>query len=91
MDSGCHRVAAGSKIDRTRRNRHRPFRRVPVVSDLTLPGHPEVFVIGDLASISDRRGQPLPGIAPVAMQEGKYVAKVIAARSRPGPAAIQVS
>jgi NADH dehydrogenase len=56
--------------------------RVPVESDLTLPGHPEVFVIGDLASISDRTGQPLPGIAPVAMQEGKYVAKVIAARLR---------
>lgn len=56
--------------------------RVPVESDLTLPGHPEVFVIGDLANFSHRAGQPLPGIAPVAMQEAKHVAKVIAARLR---------
>jgi NADH dehydrogenase len=70
------RLTAPAGIDTDR------FGRVPVESDLTLPGHPEVFVIGDLASITDRTGQPLPGIAPVAMQEGKYVAKVIAARLR---------
>lgn len=51
--------------------------RVPVLPDLTLPGHPEVFVIGDLAAAKDERGKMLPGVAPVAIQEGKYAAKVI--------------
>ena len=52
--------------------------RVLVNSNLTLPGHPEVFVIGDLAALKDEHGKLLPGVAPVAMQEGRYVAKVIA-------------
>jgi NADH:quinone reductase (non-electrogenic) len=51
--------------------------RVFVQPDLTLPGHPEVFVIGDLASLKDEHGRPLPGVAPVAMQQGDYAAKVI--------------
>lgn len=51
--------------------------RVPVLPDLTLPGHPEVFVIGDLATVKDERGQMLPGVAPVAMQQGTFAAKVI--------------
>jgi NADH dehydrogenase len=51
--------------------------RVLVRPDLRLPGHPEVFVIGDLAAIPDESGKMLPGVAPVAMQEGRYVAKVI--------------
>ena len=51
--------------------------RVPVQPDLTLPGHPEVFVIGDLAALKDAEGKLLPGVAPVAMQQGTYVAKVI--------------
>jgi len=51
--------------------------RVLVRPDLSLPGHPEVFVIGDLAAIPDESGKMLPGVAPVAMQEGRYVAKVI--------------
>lgn len=45
--------------------------------DLSLPGHPEIFVIGDLAALTDERGKPLPGVAPVAMQEGEFVAKAI--------------
>lgn len=52
--------------------------RVPVAPDLTLPGHPEVFVIGDLATLKDGNGNLLPGVAPVAMQEGRSVAKTIA-------------
>ena len=58
--------------------------RVPVGGDLTLPGHPEIFVIGDTALVE---GPPLPGVAPVAKQEGAYVARVIAARlaGRPLP------
>lgn len=51
--------------------------RVPVQADLSLPGHPEVFVIGDLAAAKDQNGKPLPGVAPVALQQGKYVAKMI--------------
>ncbi len=54
--------------------------RVPVGPDLTLPGHPEVFVIGDLAAAKGPDGKPLPGVAPVAMQQGRYVAGLIHAR-----------
>ncbi len=50
--------------------------RVIVGPDLSIPGHPEIFVIGDLAHY-ERDGIPLPGVAPVAMQEGRYVARVI--------------
>ncbi len=53
--------------------------RVKVNPDLTIPGHPEIFVIGDLA-FREQDGSPLPGIAPVAMQEGRYAARVIVAR-----------
>jgi len=51
--------------------------RLIVESDLTLPGHPEIMVIGDLANFSHQTGAPLPGVAPVAIQQGKYVAKLI--------------
>jgi len=51
--------------------------RVIVESDLSLPGYPNMFVIGDLASYSHQDGKPLPGVAPVAMQEGQYVAELI--------------
>jgi NADH dehydrogenase len=51
--------------------------RVPVQPDLSLPGHPEIFVIGDLASLKDEHGKMLPGVAPVAIQQGRYVAKLI--------------
>src|SRR5690606_14915758 len=56
--------------------------RVEVQPDLSLPGHPEVFIIGDLALARDEEGNPLPGIAPVAIQQGKYVAKKIRAQRR---------
>jgi NADH dehydrogenase len=48
--------------------------RVPVEADLSAPGHPEVFVIGDLAAFRQRNGKLLPGLAPVAMQEGEAAA-----------------
>jgi NADH:ubiquinone reductase (H+-translocating) len=51
--------------------------RVQVQPDLSLPGHPEIFVIGDLAALKDERGKMLPGVAPVAIQQGRYVAKLI--------------
>jgi NADH dehydrogenase len=54
--------------------------RIAVGPDLTLPGHPEVFVIGDMALAKTPKGDTLPGVAPVAMQQGDYVAGVIRAR-----------
>ena len=52
--------------------------RVLVNRDLSLPQHPEVFVIGDLASLKDEDGNPVPGVAPAAMQQGRAAAKTIA-------------
>lgn len=54
--------------------------RVVVQPDLTLPGHPEILVLGDLANYSHQTGSPLPGLAPVAMQQGSYAARLIQAR-----------
>jgi len=54
--------------------------RVVVQPDLTVPGHPEIFVIGDLANFSHQNGKPLPGVAQPAIQEGRYVANVIKSR-----------
>lgn len=51
--------------------------RVIVGPDLSIPGRPDIFVIGDLANFSHQGGAPLPGVAPVAMQEGSYVAELI--------------
>lgn len=63
--------------------------RVKVAKDLSVPDHPNIFVIGDTASVLDEQGRPVPGIAPAAKQMGKYVAKVISARiagsKQPGP------
>jgi NADH dehydrogenase len=53
--------------------------RVMVNDDLTIPGHPEVQVIGDLANFSHQTGQPLPGVSPVAMQQGRLAARNILA------------
>ncbi|MGD0871413.1 MAG: NAD(P)/FAD-dependent oxidoreductase [Bryobacteraceae bacterium] len=60
---------AGAPLDRAG--------RVIVEPDLTVPGHAEIHVIGDLASFSHQTGKPLPGVAPVAMQQGRYVAHAI--------------
>jgi NADH dehydrogenase FAD-containing subunit len=59
--------------------------RVKVGSDLTVPGHPEIFVVGDAAEII-QNGRPLPGVAPVALQSGRYAGKVIARRVAGKPA-----
>ncbi len=53
--------------------------RVIVERDLTIPGHPEIFVIGDTASLTEH-GKTVPGVAPAAMQEGRFVAKMIRRR-----------
>ncbi|HXA66830.1 MAG TPA: NAD(P)/FAD-dependent oxidoreductase [Bryobacteraceae bacterium] len=62
---------AGAQLDRGG--------RVTVSGDLSVPGHPEIFVIGDLAHV-EQDGKLLPGVAPVAMQQGGYVAKLIQKR-----------
>ncbi|MDO6587107.1 NAD(P)/FAD-dependent oxidoreductase [Salipiger sp. 1_MG-2023] len=63
--------------------------RVPVGSDLTVAGHPEIFVIGDTAAVTNVDGKPVPGVAPAAKQQGEYVARLLAHRicgkSAPGP------
>jgi NADH dehydrogenase len=61
----------GAKVDRAG--------RVCVEPDLTMPGHPEIFVIGDTASVMEQE-KPLPGVAPVAMQQGRYVARALRRR-----------
>jgi NADH dehydrogenase len=69
----------GVKLDRTG--------RVLVEPDLSIPGHPEVFVIGDLAACFDQAGRPLPGLAPVAVQQGRHAASTILVRCRGLPSA----
>ncbi|HTP43348.1 MAG TPA: NAD(P)/FAD-dependent oxidoreductase [Candidatus Acidoferrum sp.] len=64
----------GAKVDKAG--------RVIVEPDMTIPGHPEIFVIGDLSSFSHQTGKPLPGVAQPAIQQGRYVAKVIERRLR---------
>jgi NADH:ubiquinone reductase (H+-translocating) len=54
--------------------------RVQVKPDLTVPGHPEIFAVGDTVTIAGPDGNPVPGIAPAAKQQGRYVAALIKAR-----------
>jgi NADH dehydrogenase len=56
--------------------------RVLVGPDLSIPGHPEILVIGDLAHCPDQSGRPLPALAPVAIHQGRYAADLIRARLR---------
>ena len=51
--------------------------RVKVCSDLSLPGHPEVFAIGDMTSLMQANGKPVPGVSPAAMQEARHAARFI--------------
>src|SRR5205814_6294137 len=58
--------AQGVQIDRAG--------RVPILADLSLPGRPEIFVVGDLSSLKDASGKPVPGLGAAALQEGKAAA-----------------
>ncbi len=69
--------ATGAQLDK--------LGRVIVEPDLTVPSHPEIFVIGDLANFSHQTGAPLPGVAPVAMSQGRHVAECIRNRLRDKP------
>jgi NADH dehydrogenase len=66
--------ATGAELDRAG--------RVVVGPDLSLPNNPNIFVLGDMANYSHWDGKPLPGVAPVAIQQGRFVAKLIASRLR---------
>jgi NADH dehydrogenase len=66
--------AVGAQLDRC----GRPL----VAPDLSVPGHPEILVIGDLANFSHQTGKPLPGVAQVALQQGRYAARLIEGRLR---------
>ena len=61
--------------------------RLKVLPDLTVPGHPEIFAVGDTVLIAGPDGKPVPGIAPAAKQQGRYVADTIKTRLRGGTAA----
>jgi NADH dehydrogenase len=71
--------ATGAAVDR--------MGRIQVAPDFTVPGHRAIFVVGDMAHYAHQDGKPLPALAPVAMQEAAYVAKVIESRvfNRPPP------
>ena len=62
--------------------------RVMVRADLSVPGHPDVFVIGDTAAVTGADGATLPGVAPVAKQQGQYVARALIARYQGRTAAV---
>lgn len=70
--------ACGAALDRSG--------RVEVNADMTLPGHPEIFVIGDLASYTHQGDSPLPGVAQVAIQQGRYVGGLIERQLQGKPA-----
>ncbi|MFO1463820.1 MAG: NAD(P)/FAD-dependent oxidoreductase [bacterium] len=67
----------GQKIAAHTRQRPDKVGRLSVEPDLSLPGYPNLFVIGDLALFTHQEGKALPGVAPVAMQQGRYVAQVV--------------
>jgi len=72
----AHVVASSTGAPRDRAG------RLVVEPDLSLPGHPEILVVGDMNTFQHQTGSPLPGVAPVAMQEGRYAASLILARLR---------
>jgi len=80
--AGVRASSLGKKLaDRTGAELDRAG-RLFVEPDLSLQGHPEIHVIGDLAVFTHQTGKPLPGLAPVAMQQGRYVARLIVKRLR---------
>jgi NADH:ubiquinone reductase (H+-translocating) len=83
--AGTHARPAAAWIDADAANNG----AVKIRSDCSVPGHDNIFALGDVASLTDRNGNLLPGLAAVAVQHGKYVARVIArrvaGRRAPGP------
>ncbi len=78
--------AAGNEVPEIMRTLNIPLDRAGraiVNPDLSIPDYPDIFVIGDAAHVLDKNGELVPGIAPAAMQEGKYVAKIIRDEIKP--------
>lgn len=73
-------VAASSLVG-TLPGEHDRLGRIVMGADLSLPGRPEVFVVGDAAAVTDAQGRAVPGLAPAAKQAGRYVGRRIAARA----------
>ena len=71
------RTAGSRRCGAGHRRKHRPAGHVEVNPDLTLPGHPEISVIGDAAKLAGEDGKPLPGLATVAIQQARHVAEAI--------------
>ena len=75
--AGLLAEACGAETDRAG--------RVKVAPDLSVPGHPEILILGDMAYLEDESGAPLPGVAPVAMQQGRYAADLVRRRVKGRP------
>ncbi len=80
--AGVQASRLGQLLARTARAQIDRSGRPVVAPDLSLPGHPEILVVGDVANFSHQTGKPLPGVAQVAIQQGRYAARTIQARLR---------
>ena len=78
--AGVRGSSLGTKVANAASAKTDKSGRVVVRQDFSLADHPEIFVIGDLAAVQDGEGNPLPGVAQVAMQQGQYVGKLLTAR-----------
>ena len=78
--AGIQASPVGRMVARATGTEMDPIGRVMVGPDCSLPNYPEIFVVGDLAHFEHELDQPLPGVAPVAIQQGRYVSKVIRRR-----------
>ena len=80
--AGMKASSLGEKLARSTRVELDPAGRVLLKPDLSLPGHPEIFVMGVSAHLAHQGSRRLPGVAPVAMQQGRYMAKLISKRPK---------
>ena len=82
--AGVRASTFGRRVATTSQAKSDSLGRIEVEPDLSVPGHPDLFVLGDLAHFR-QNGQPVPGVAPAAMQQGKYVADLIRRRLKGRP------
>ena len=88
VDAGTVFWAAGVKAESIARNvsaQNDKLGRIEVLKDLSVPGHPEVFALGDIAKVVDAHGKETPGVAQGAMQMGTHAARIIAHEIKDGP------
>jgi NADH dehydrogenase len=77
---GVMATAFGKKLAERTKAETDKSGRIKVNADMTIPGYPDIFLVGDLANATDKDGKPLPGVAQVAIQTGAFAAKTIRAR-----------